>query len=62
MGDDISSGSVCFDFGATNVMHLSMLSIVAPNELEPEPMSSPINYCNCHDDWGSAKKLTKIAK
>ena len=31
MGDDISSGSVCFDFGATNVMHLSMLSIVAPN-------------------------------
>ena len=27
--DDIGSGSVCFDFRATNLVHLSMSSMVA---------------------------------
>ena len=29
MGNDISSGSVCFDFRSTNIVQLSMLSKVA---------------------------------
>ena len=29
LGDDIGSGSVCIDFRATNVVHLSMSSMVA---------------------------------
>ena len=28
-GDDIYTGSVCFDFCTTNIVHLSMLSMVA---------------------------------
>ena len=44
MGDDMGLGSVCFDFCATNVVHLSMSSMRQQPVIEPEPMSSSINY------------------
>ena len=49
MGDNIGLGLVCFDFQTTNLVHLSMLSMVAKDHRrqpvnEPELMSSPINY------------------
>ena len=51
-GNDIGSGSVCFDFPTTNVVQLTMLSkyLRSPYNhgqqpvIEPEPMSLPLNH------------------
>ena len=48
MDDDNSLPAVCFDFLATNVVHVSRSHLWSPKDhrqqpvTEPEPMSSPI--------------------
>ena len=50
MGDDIGSESVCFDFCKSAVVHCWVCPLRSENDLkrqsviEPEQMSSPINY------------------
>ena len=52
MGDDIGSGSICFDFRSTNVVQFSNRKYVwSPNDharrqplTGPEQMSLPINH------------------
>ena len=50
MGDDIGSGSVCFDFHRSAAQYSRVCRLWSPNNhtgqpvTEPEPMSSPIIY------------------
>ena len=63
MGDDIGSGSVCFDFRSTNVVQLSNRKYVTG----PEPMSLPINHLS-YLKWagslacGACNFVTKMRK
>ena len=40
MGEDVGSGCVCFDFRATNVVHLSM-SLWLPKDHRGRPVTKP---------------------
>ena len=48
LGDDIGLGSVCFDFGSTNVVHLSNRKYVFYDGLTTIDDSLSLNPNRCH--------------